>query len=480
MHKTSEPHDPCASPALDWITEGLRRAAVLVREDSSPLPKTLPDPARGAASTPESAILPERGISPERLLKEMEGIVEGATNVGSPGWMGHMDPPPTWSSVLGAATAALLNNNLLVPEMSASLFRLEAEVTAALARELGLGVDAGGTFTAGGSLANLLALAVARNRWLADRRPAGMPRHEAIERLSIVTSEDAHVSLARAALLLGLSPEDAVVRVRTDARGRLDPGAVERRVREAARAGRRCFCLVATAGTTVLGAVDPLADLADVARPHDLWYHVDAAYGGVLAFSPPHRELVRGIERADSVTVNPQKWLAVAKVCALALFADRRVWLDAMASALPYALPTDDTLLGTAGQIEGTRHADVLKLWLTLRELGREGVRRRIEHSLRLARHLEREVRARPFLRLAAEPDTNIVVFGWDGDESDGRRTTELQRRILRESDVFLSLPEHRGRRWLRAVPLNPRTDVRTLDRMFETIDSFAREREVS
>lgn len=482
MHMKDLFVDAASDSGLQPILAGLQEVAQAAARRRSVLPSL---PGAGASSVSAALdaasgkeLLPEEGVSTEELYRDLGRLSEGAALVARPGWLGHMDPPPTWASVLGSASAAVLNNNMLMAETAPSFTRLEADVTEDLAREMGLGPRPSGAFTAGGSLANLLALAVAREEHLRRSAEGGTDRGGELSRLTVVASEDAHTSIDRAAVVLGLDPKRGVSRCATDADGRMDVTKVERAIQEAEDAGQRCFCLVATAGTTVLGAIDPLAALADVAASSGLWFHVDAAYGGPLRLSRRRRSLLEGIERADSVTVNPQKWLYVAKVCALALFSDRAVWQRATAGHVPYAMPGKRGRSRTTGQLEGTRPADVLKLWLSMRQMGRRGVERVVERAFRLTRYFAAEVRGRPFLRLAAAPQTNIVVFAWSGGDAihAEARTAALQRRLLADADVFLSLPEHRGRRWLRAVLLNPFTDEKTINRLFEVIDAVTEE----
>lgn len=418
-------------------------------------------------------LFPAQGASPEALLHELDRLAADAADVHGPGWMGHMDPPPVWSSILGAAASALLNNNLLMEELSPSFTHLEKEVVSAFAAELGFGDAATGTLTAGGSLANLLALAAARNDRLARCEREGEARSEALARLSVVTSEDAHTSIGKAVGLLGLDPTDGLLSVPAGPDGAVDASRLAEVVEAAERRGRCCFCIVATAGTTVLGAIDPLAEVAVAARRHGAWYHVDAAYAGPLAFLPERRAaLLQGLEEADSVIINPQKWLYVAKVCALVLFQDGARARSGLDWPVPYAQPHHEG--GTAGSInlEGTRHADVLKLRLALLQMGRASYSALVDRSFALTELLAAEVAARPFLELAARPATNIVVFRWRGDADS--RTTRLQRWLLDRAGIFLSLPTYRGQRWLRAVLLNPLTNEDTIRSLFACVDAFA------
>jgi glutamate/tyrosine decarboxylase-like PLP-dependent enzyme len=255
------------------------------------------------------------------------------------------------------------------------------------------------------------------------------------------------------------------------------PDALEDAVTEAVAAGRRPFCVVGTAGTTTTGNVDPLDDLASVAARRDLWFHVDAAYGGALAFAPDRRHLLEGVERADSVTFNPQKWCYVAKTCAMALFADRDVLVEDFRIGAPY-MRADEARpnLGEVS-VQGTRHADVLKLWLTFQHLGRSGLNALVEESYRLSAHVREAVATRPALELATEPETNVVCFraapDWCEPDAYDELNDALQASLLAHADAFVSLPTYRGSEWLRTVLLNPYTGVETLDGLFEHVDAF-------
>lgn len=452
-----------AERALDHALDHLTRA-----NSRSPLP----DPNEPSALEEKQAV-PDRPISEDALLDEAEMLLRDAMNPAHPGFMGHMDPMPAMASVLGDLLAASANNNMLSQEMSPTFTRLEQQLTAALARRFGLGDASGGVMTSGGSLANLHALAVARNVAFEDALRQGVGRPTPV----LFASEAAHTSIQKAAMLLGLGT-DAVVQVPTDKQRRMDPQALRRRIREARAAGQEPFCVVPTAGTTTTGTIDPLDSTADVADEHDLWLHVDAAYGGALIFSDTHRSRLNGIERADSITFNPQKWAYVAKTSAMALFRDDAAMREAFHVEAPYMRDEDDVQNLGEISVQGTRHTDVLKLWMTLRHLGQTGLEQLIDESYRLTEHFVARIEERPDLQLATAPEMNLVCFrgqpeGLDAEACD-RWNADLQQFLLREAEVFLSLPRLDGRRWLRAVLLNPFTELEHIDSLFDHVDRFA------
>lgn len=431
-----------------------------------PVNPALPD---GIASE-----IPGTPTNERALLDGLRALLEGSMNPGNPSFIGHMDPLPTTISILGDLATDAINNNPFTVEMSPLLSRLELAVTRLLAAEFGLGPAAGGVLVSGGGLANLQALTVARNLAL-DALEGGIVGRA--RRPVILASDVAHMSLQKAAMLLGLGIR-AVLPVATDADSRMDPDALQRAIAATREAGQAPFAVVATAGTTVTGNVDPLRAVGEIARGAGLWYHVDAAYGGSAIFSPSRRAVLDGIELADSLTYNPQKWLYVAKSCAMALFRDVSRLHDGFRVRASYTRETEGLINLGEISVQGTRHHDVLKLWLTLQHLGRSGLAALIDRSYERTDQLVAGVRARPFLALASAPQTNIACFRgepeWLSPAEWDDWNAGLQATLLREEHVFLSLPLYRGGRWLRAVLLNPYTDEDVFTRLFAGIDRYA------
>ena len=435
---------------LDRVLEHLAGAA-----GRPPLP-------RGAAALPE--LLPDGPVAQTKILDRLDGLLVASMNPSSPGWTGHMDPAPATASILGALAGAAINNNLLSYEMAPALSRLEVALMAELALRFGLPKGAGGVMASGGSLANTLALAVARNRAfpeVAERGLAGLERPPVL-----FASSAAHTSLAKAAMVLGLGRAAAVAVPCRE--GRMEPQALAEAVSAARAAGQAPFAVVATAGTTVTGAIDPLPDLAEIAAGEGLWLHVDAAYGGALAFSPRCRDRLTGIAQADSVTFNPQKWLYVAKTCACCLFRDAELPARHFRIAAPYMAETGGPVnLGELG-LQGTRPAEVLKLWLTLQHLGLSGLARLVDAGMDLTSEVAAELARRPGLEMAAPADSNLLCFRPAGAED--AAVEALQKRLL-DAGIFLSLPLHEGRRWLRLVLLNPHTGEAEIRKIFAVLD---------
>jgi glutamate/tyrosine decarboxylase-like PLP-dependent enzyme len=217
----------------------------------------------------------------------------------------------------------------------------------------------------------------------------------------------------------------------------------------------------ATAGTTVVGSIDPLGAIADIARREGLWFHVDAAYGGTLILSETHRHLLSGIERADSITFNPQKWMYIPKACAMLLVRDLASARRRLHAKAPYTLPALPGAVNLGDHaVQGTRHADALKLWMGLRAFGVTALGALVDAQIARARAFAERVARTPGLEAVDDPEMNIVGWGVarDGDSADSMRNSLPAEAHFEQGAHAVSCPEFRGRRILRTLFLNPYT----------------------
>lgn len=354
--------------------------------------------------------LPRSGIGEAAALEQLgDALLNGAAQLHHPGFLAHMDPPTPWVTWITSLWTSALNQNLLHDDTGAAARAVERRVMEWLAPCFGMG---GGHLTSGSTLANLTAL------WAA-RQLTGVRR--------VVASPHAHVSVAKSASILGLRYEP----VRADGAHRLDPAALGP-LDDAA--------LVLTAGTTAVGAVDPLDAGADAA-----WRHVDAAWAGPLRLTVRHRAVLDGVERADSVAMSAHKWLFQPKESALVLFADAERAHQALTYGGGYLARPNVGLLGSHGAAAAAGLAATLLAW------GREGLARRIEAEMARARRLADLVAAHPDFRLWGAPSTGIVV--WRPEQHDAAAVRHRMR------GAFVSLADVDGARWFRSVAANPNAD---------------------
>jgi aromatic-L-amino-acid/L-tryptophan decarboxylase len=332
---------------------------------------------------------------------------------------------------------------------------------------LGLPAGTAGVLVSGGSAANLTALLVAREA-------AGGPSADSV----VYVSDQAHSSLARTARAMGLGPGQVRV-LPTDDRWRLSPGTVAAAVRADRGAGRVPFALCASAGSTSTGAVDPLADLADVCTAEGLWLHVDAAYGGFAALTAQGRAALAGIERADSVTLDPHKWLFQPMECGCVLIRDGARLERTFAIHPDYLdgdAARDDGEVNFADRgLQLSRGFRALKVWVAVQTFGLAAFRACVQRGLDLARYAEELIQAQPGLTLMAPAALGIVCFRreWPGcDEAETeRRGAALVEELERSGTALVSTTRLAGQHAVRLCILNPTT---TAAHVREVIEHFA------
>jgi glutamate/tyrosine decarboxylase-like PLP-dependent enzyme len=317
-------------------------------------------------------------------------------------------------------------------------------------------VGAGGVPASGGSLSNLMALVTARRcRGLAGRSDA-----------VVLCSADAHVSLDKALMVMGLPPE-SLRRLPVDPQGRLEGGRVAEELDGLHRRGIPVIAVVATAGTTVRGAIDPLAELAALCRERRQWLHVDGAIGAVFALGSRVPAALAGLGQADSLTVNPQKLLGIPKTSSLLLLAEPQALGRTFGTGLPYMEPADDGEHGGEAGLQGTRPAEILKLWLGLRQLGLEGIDALVRGALARCRTLEALLEPAADRLVCCGGPLHLLAFTpAAGDAAAAETWSQRTRATLLEANLMLSRPLHHGRRHLKAVLGNPHTRPADLERL--------------
>ena len=277
--------------------------------------------------------LAETGKGPGALQEILTHAARYTPDVHAPTYLGYFYSAPDPVGLVGDWLVSLLNTNVHAYEASPVFSLAEIETVKALARVVGYGEDSDGIFCPGGSYSNMLAMHMARARFL--ERHKGMPQ----DNLTGFVSEGAHYSFDRAAALLGFRPK-ALVKIKTDRKGRMIPGDLERELNRAVADGKSPFMVCATLGTTVLGAFDPLAKIRAVtAGFKDTWLHVDGAWGGAVMMSEAFCGKAKGVEEADSVTWDFHKALAAPVLCSVLLQKKRASFSDTLAADMSLPVP---------------------------------------------------------------------------------------------------------------------------------------------
>lgn len=432
------------------------------KQRGGPLPAATPAEVEAAVDEAlRGVVLPERGVGAEEALEALVTVTAaGAADPSDPACIGHLHCPPLDVAVAADLVASALNQSMDSWDQAPAATVLEERVVTALGELAGL-PGAAGVVTTGGTASTYTALFLARD---AEATP-----------VRAYSSEIAHFSADRGAHLLGIGD---VVKVPLDDRQRLDVPALAR-VLGAAPEGERPV-VVATAGSTDFGSIDPLRDLAALVQAHGGWLHVDAAYGGGLLFSDAYRHLLDGLELADTVSLDLHK-LGWQPAAAGVLLARDPALFGPLARRAAYLNPLDDeeegytSLLGRS--LRTTRRADVLKIAVTLRALGRAGLGEKVDTCLALARYAAGAVRLRPELELLAEPVLSTVVFhyaGPDGTAGD-RVNARLRRSLLASGTAVVGRTEHDGRVRLKLTLLNPAATEADVDRVLDLVVAAGR-----
>lgn len=406
--------------ATDWkALADWARPHLATLLDAQIHPDTRPvtsDAAAWTARRRQPEPLPGAGAPMPAILAELIDAVlaSGYCNGAHPQYFGYFHPRPLPAAVLGDGLAALLNQSPAGWRFGAAAAALECETLAWLATFTGFGPPApaaaslpGGVFTSNGTLANLAALKLARDTVLG--RAVQSQGMAAAAPVAVYMSAEGHFSVAKALDVLGLG-RAALRSVATDAQGRVDVDALAAQVARDLAAGVTPLCVIGLAGATATGAVDPLGDLAEIARAHGMWFHIDGAAGAVFADLEPTRALFRGLPRADSLTIDPHKWLFVPYGLGCLLVRDGRALAQSFAAGSHYFEPRDDldTLFMSP---EGARPWKSLGLWLAFRQLGRTGYERLLLQRLEVARYLAGRVAAHPDLQLFTTPSLPVCCF---------------------------------------------------------------------
>jgi aromatic-L-amino-acid decarboxylase len=402
--------------------------------------------------------LPEKGTALEEILARFRNdIAPNAMGVPSPRYFGQFNPTPLPIGVWADALASMLNQNAGAWRNGPTSAMIEARVIRWLCDLLNYGPHSFGTLASGGSEANLIALKCARDSVAANIKDRGV--RTAAGDLVIYASDQCHYSIDKSADILGLGRE-GVRKIATDDRFHIIPGALREAIARDREAGLLPCCVVGVAGTTSSGAIDPLDQLAAIAHENDCWFHVDAAYGGPLAFSPQHRDKLRGIELADSVTFDPHKWMFVPFSCGATLVRDgARVLRDAF-DMTPEYLNEDrggadvEFDFFRYGQM-GTRRFNSLKLWMAIKFMGREGYAKTVERQIDLTKYLAQQLEALEDFKRVGEVETAVCCFRFmlqrdlSGPDLD-RLQQRLQQVIERSGEAWLTTTVLHGRRAMR------------------------------
>jgi len=476
------------SAALDYVYDHAMERAIGEPGDYVELRRRF----FGPAGKPGPA--PTEPVTSEALIEEFRArLAPHQANAWHPRAYAYFTPIPLWASITGEVFSQVVHQGVDVWHCSPSATFVEEEVVRWLCDLVGYPNAAFGLFTSGGVMANIMAMNVARDVHLRHvRHLSAPPRGIDLTAARVYGSDQAHFSIKRSLDTLGF-PEGTLVKVPSDERLRLRAAPVAAAIARDRDAGLTPFAISATVGTTNTGAIDALPELADLAEREGLWFHVDAAYGGAARLSARLAPALDGLDRADSITIDPQKWFFQAYDIGGLLVRDGSL-LERVFSYRPeyYRGSGDPTRAPDAHSeeldfyrlsIEGTRRQRALKLWLSWKHLGTPGLGRLVDKTVALAEALKARVRAGADFELAEESDLSVVCFRYlpDGDPEEPTardavdvRQDAIQAALQLSGRSFLTTTRLRGRTWLRAGILNHTATEADLDILLDDIRDLA------
>jgi aromatic-L-amino-acid/L-tryptophan decarboxylase len=404
-------------------------------------------------------------------------IVPGLTHWNHPGFFAYFSNSSTAPAILAEMLCTAFNVNAMLWKTSPAATELEVLVLDWLRQMTGLSEALFGVIQDSASTSTLVGLAAAREAVPGlDVRRRGLAGSM---RLRMYASEQAHSSVEKAGIVLGIGQE-GLRKVPVDAEFRMDPRALALAVAEDRAAGWTPFAVTATVGSTSTTSIDPVPEIADVCERERLWLHVDAAYAGSAAVVPELRWLLRGCERADSLVMNPHKWLFVP-VDLSAFYTRRPEVVKAAFSLVPEYLRTAEDAVAPNMMDYGVslgRRFRALKLWMVIRAFGHEGLASRIREHVRLARVFREWVEADPAFEVVAPSPLSVVCFRWRGDGLSAAEADRANERILDgvnlSGEAYLSHTKLRGRVVLRLAVGNVRTEERHVRRAWERLRAEA------
>jgi L-2,4-diaminobutyrate decarboxylase len=468
--------------------DAMTSAEAIVQRDLASLtaPYQGPAPTELAKLIGALDVCPEEGRGLDATLDLVGRVVlRNSMMVSNPACLGHLHCPPLISALAAEALISAANQSMDSWDQAPAATYLERHVINWLCGLFGLGAHADGIFTSGGTQSNFMGLMLARDTFA--KHVCGWPIQErglppAASRFRILCSEDAHFSLRQSAAILGLG-QGAVVPVPVDLQRRMNAAAAATVIDDLITRGDHPIAIAATAGTTDSGAIDPLPELAALARHYGLWLHVDAAYAGALILSDRHRTRLAGVHLADSITVDFHKLFYQPISCSAFLVRDRAAF-DLIRIHADYLNPASNEAAGmldlVTKSIQTTRRFDGLKPFVSLHALGRKRIAAMIDNTIDVAQAAATLIQSDHDLELALPPSLNALMLrfhpqGTAEEELDAVNLA-IQQRLLMEGHAMLARTQFNGRLFLKITLLNPRTTLSDIAVILDRLKTFGNE----
>ncbi|XP_060104808.1 acidic amino acid decarboxylase GADL1 [Heteronotia binoei] len=428
--------------------------------------------------------LKDTGETHQRLLQLCQDVIRFSVKTNHPRFFNQLYAGIDYYSLVARFITEALNPSVYTYEVSPVFLLVEEAVLKKMIEFIGW-EEGDGIFNPGGSVSNMYAMNLARYKYCPDIKEKGL---SGMPRLVLFTSEECHYSVKKAASFLGIGTQN-VYFIKSDERGKMIPEELEKQVQRARKEGAVPFFVSATSGTTVLGAFDPLDEIAEICERHDLWLHVDASWGGSALLSRKHRKLLHGVHRANSVAWNPHKMLMAGIQCCALLVKDSSGLLKRCYSAkASYLFQQDkfyDVNYDTGDKsIQCSRRADAFKFWMTWKALGTTGLEERVNRALALTRYLVDEIKKRDGFQLLLEPEYANICFWYIPPRLRNKEKGPefwkqlhqvapiVKERMMKKGSMMLGYqPHHDKVNFFRQVIISPQVSREDMDFLLDEIN---------
>ncbi len=397
------------------------------------------------------------------LLQNLKDLVRATPKTATELFFNQLFGGRQGKAVVGDLLAVLLNNSMYTYKVAGPLVAIEKEIIHQSCKLVGFDSNGDGTIAPGGSMSNYMALLMARDKAQPDARFEGVNQP-----LVMYTSNESHYSNAKNASFAGIGRNN-VRYIEANDHGQMRPDRLEEQIKEDIANGFKPFYVNATAGTTVLGAFDPVNDIADITEAYNLWLHVDGAYCGAVIFSEKYRHVVDGAHRADSFSYNAHKMLGTPLTCSLILVKDKRYLTHSFSNEAEYLYQTDDDAdnLGKTSLQCGRRN-DALKFWTLWKSIGLKGLEQMVDKQFALSSYAKAYVDGHPDYQVYSYDDSVSICFNYKGIDA-----ASLCTALYEEQETVVGFGIFNEDKFIRLVTINPNNSEKDLDRFFNVIETF-------
>jgi len=416
----------------------------------------------------------EKGVSENEFLELLDKYLEYSVKTGNKQFLNQLYSGFNFPAFIGEVFTVLANTSMYTYEVAPVATTIETEMISLMNSYAGYS-DGDGIFVSGGSNANLVAMFSARNRILPESRFEGYDRNQ---KLVAFVNEQAHYSFETAANVLGIGAKN-VVKVKSDKNGKLIPAELELEITNAIKRGEKPFFVAATCATTLLGAYDPIDEMAEICKKYNIWLHADGSFGGSIILSEKHRHLMKGIEQTDSFAWNPHKLMNIPLICSALLVKKRGTLQHNITDINTDYIFHDIDAIEDLGKksIQCGRKVDAVKLWFAWKYFGLEGYQKRIDNLIDMATYAEKIINEQSKLELLSERQSFAVCFRYVPDKESNLNKFNLElRESLRKSGKSIVNYGYIGKTLaIRLITANGELQKSDIDLFFSNVLSEAK-----